>query len=257
MLLLAGDRHKCSGELIGRDDARSFGIVVPDNSRPSGTIVRDGVDLSETFSDLGQCGAAGQLLRPRLQQLELISGQVGDRLAAGGHAPRFWFDLQQLEQFVGSGSAQAGRVDPVAEADGVKLCDGVGGFHPGRFDSVPDDATLSGTMQAQPMQRHTEHADGDRYAYDWGACSDFAQIDTSEDASWFGMWACPVRLVVFTFCEGDCTTVKCETAAEFRDEMHRVRDFANRMGKFHGVDPGTDPTKREAWEAVGLAELLH
>jgi len=106
------------------------------------------------------------------------------------------------------------------------------------------------------MQRLTEFADGDRYVYDFGLCRDFAQVNTSEDAAWFGIWACPSRLVVFTFCEGDCCTVQCESAAEFRDEMHRVRDFANRMGKFHGVDPGTDAAKVQQWQALGLGELL-
>jgi hypothetical protein len=106
------------------------------------------------------------------------------------------------------------------------------------------------------MQRHEEFADGDRYQYDWGLCRDFAQVNTSEDASWFGIWACPVRLVVFTFCEGDCTTVQCDTPEEFRAEMQAVRDFANRQGGFLGVDPGTDPAKAKAWEALGLGELL-
>jgi hypothetical protein len=107
------------------------------------------------------------------------------------------------------------------------------------------------------MQRLDNYAHGDRYAFDLGLCADFAQVDTDQDASWFGIWACPSRLVVFTFCEGDCTTVQCDTVDEFRAEMLSVRDFADRMGKFHGVDPGTDPAKREAWQAVGLADLLH
>jgi hypothetical protein len=106
------------------------------------------------------------------------------------------------------------------------------------------------------MQRLTEFADGDRYAYDFGLCADFAQVNTSEDASWFGIWACPSRLVVFTFCEGDCSTVQCDTPAEFCDEIHRVRDFAERQGGFLGVDPGTDAAKVQAWRALGLGELL-
>lgn len=106
------------------------------------------------------------------------------------------------------------------------------------------------------MQRLTEFADGDRYAYDFGLCRDFAQVNTSGDASWFGIWACPSRLVVFTFCEGDCCTVKCDTPDEFCAEMHRVRDFAERQGGFLGVDPGTDAAKVEAWEAIGLGDLL-
>ncbi len=102
------------------------------------------------------------------------------------------------------------------------------------------------------ITRTEEFADGDRYAYDFGLCRDFAQVNTSEDASWYGIWACPTRLVVFTFCEGDCTTVQCDTADEFRSEMLSVRAFAERMGKFLGIDPGSDPVKAAAWEALGL-----
>jgi hypothetical protein len=106
------------------------------------------------------------------------------------------------------------------------------------------------------ITRTEEFADGNRYQYDFGLCRDFAQVNTSEDASWFGIWACPSRLVVFTFCEGDCLTVQCDTAAEFCDELRKVQAFADRQGKFLGIDPGSDPVKVAAWEALGLGDLL-
>jgi hypothetical protein len=106
------------------------------------------------------------------------------------------------------------------------------------------------------ITRTEEFADGNRYAYDFGLCADFAQVNTSEDASWYGIWACPARLVVFTFCEGDCLTVQCDTAAEFCDELRKVQAFADRQGKFLGIDPGSDPVKVAAWEALGLGDLL-
>ena len=106
------------------------------------------------------------------------------------------------------------------------------------------------------MQRHDEYADGDRYQYDWGLCRDFAQVNTSEDASWYGIWACPTRLVVFTFAEGDCCTVQCDSPTEFCEELRKVEAFANRQGRFLGVDPGSDPAKAEQWQALGLGDLL-
>ena len=52
--------------------------------------------------------------------------------------------------------------------------------------------------------------DGDRYILDFGACSSkngFAQIDTDQDASYFGMWCNPVSLRLVSFCEGDFTII--------------------------------------------------
>ena len=111
-------------------------------------------------------------------------------------------------------------------------------------------------MQSLPMKRHEERAEGDRYQFDWGLCRDFAQVNTSEDAAWYGIWACPQRLIVFTFAEGDCVTVECDTATEFCAELERVRCFADRQGRFLGVDPGSDPAKAEQWRTLGLGDLL-
>ena len=107
------------------------------------------------------------------------------------------------------------------------------------------------------MTKTTEHCPADRYLYDFGPCRDFAQVDTCQDASYFGIWACPTRRVIFSYCEGDCTTTECDTDEEFRAEIHRIRDFANSVGTFRGIDPGLSPAKVEAWTAIGLAELLH
>ena len=53
-----------------------------------------------------------------------------------------------------------------------------------------------------------EFCPGDRYTYDFGLCSfenGWAQIDTAQDASYFGTWANPTRLMIFSYCEGDTT----------------------------------------------------
>lgn len=107
------------------------------------------------------------------------------------------------------------------------------------------------------ITRTDEFAEADRYRYDLNECADFAQVDTSQDAAWFGIWACPVRRVIFSYCEGDCSTVTADTPEEFCAEILKVRDFADRVGKFYGIDPGLSPAKREAWEAIGLGDLLH
>jgi hypothetical protein len=47
---------------------------------------------------------------------------------------------------------------------------------------------------------------GDRYRYDFNLCScarGWAQVDTAQDASWFGTWGSPTERTILNFAEGD------------------------------------------------------
>ena len=64
----------------------------------------------------------------------------------------------------------------------------------------------------------------DRYSFDCGPCSyanGFAQIDTRQDASYYGSWASPTRRTIVNFCEGDVTTTVCESDEEFVSNPER------------------------------------
>ena len=64
------------------------------------------------------------------------------------------------------------------------------------------------------MKITREFASADRYVYDFGFCSYekcWAQVDTAQDASYFGTWANPARLVIFNYCEGDTTVKEAES----------------------------------------------
>jgi hypothetical protein len=102
--------------------------------------------------------------------------------------------------------------------------------------------------------------DGSRYLYDGNLPKDFAQLDTSEDASYYGNWASAKRLILFSYCEGDCTTTECETVEEFRQEMEKFQAFCQRVGyEFRGIDPGWIHTDEllQPWRDAGLAHLIH
>lgn len=111
------------------------------------------------------------------------------------------------------------------------------------------------------MKTTREFAPADRYLYDFGLCSyanGFAQVDTSQDASYFGTWANPTRLIVFSYCEGDTTLQECETAEEFAAELRAIDAWNVSQG--HGralIDPGLDPAFKAEFERLGLADLLH
>ena len=53
----------------------------------------------------------------------------------------------------------------------------------------------------------------DRYGFDFGPCSTangFAQIDTRQDASYYGTWCSPAARTIVNYCEGDVTTTVCD-----------------------------------------------
>ena len=108
------------------------------------------------------------------------------------------------------------------------------------------------------ITRTREYSDADRYLYDNLLCpKGFAQIDSQEDASYYGNWASPSALVLFSYAEGDCTTTTCDTPEEFAAEVRRVCDWLGTYSKFYGIDTGLKPDARKPWESLGLADLLH
>lgn len=71
----------------------------------------------------------------------------------------------------------------------------------------------------------------ERYFFDFTLCTyakGWMQIDTYQDASYFGIWTRPTSLEVITFAEGDFVHVECETFAEYTREIASiVRAYSN------------------------------
>ena len=103
------------------------------------------------------------------------------------------------------------------------------------------------------MQRHIEHREGDRYQLD-SELAGFAQIDSSEDAPYYGNWASAERLQLVSFTEGEVCVTACDGPDEFKAEVLRVVGFLQGLGTFRGIDPRSGGA--EAWDALGLGELL-
>ena len=101
----------------------------------------------------------------------------------------------------------------------------------------------------------------DRYLYDFGQCSlknGFAQVDTSQDASYFGTWANPYRFMTVCYCEGDVTISECDNGQEFAEELRKLKAWNEEYGhRFFGIDCGMDKQMKKAFLALGLADLLH
>ena len=108
------------------------------------------------------------------------------------------------------------------------------------------------------IQRTKEFVEADRYLYDRLLFSKgFATIDSAMDASYYGNWADPARLVLFSYIEGDCLTTQCDTAEEFRAEITKVCDWLRLNSTLYGIDPGLKATAKKPWEDLGLSDLLH
>lgn len=103
-------------------------------------------------------------------------------------------------------------------------------------------------------------APADRYLYDFKVCTyanGWAQIDTRQDASYYGTWTNPERREIFSYCEGDTTLTKCETDAEYVQELQNLVEWSQGAGHWLGIDPGFAPEMRAQFTRLGLDSLLH
>jgi hypothetical protein len=106
-----------------------------------------------------------------------------------------------------------------------------------------------------------DFAPADRYVYDFGVCHykrGFAQVDTSQDASYFGTWANPFKFQVVTYCEGDVTLQIAENGSDFANLLREIKAWNNESGhEFHGIDGMCDNTLIQEFRNLGLGDLLH
>ena len=101
---------------------------------------------------------------------------------------------------------------------------------------------------------------GDRYRFDGGECSaknGYAQIDTKQDAWYYGQWANPSKLRIVAYVEGDVIRQQAESPEEFVEALYKLRDFHNEYDQFLGIDCMLNPDIKAEFEKLGLGELLH
>ena len=107
------------------------------------------------------------------------------------------------------------------------------------------------------MERHTQFLPyHDRYAFDNQLCGQkgYAQVDTNQDASYFGIWAHPTLRKVVTFCEGDVSIVEADNDTEFVEKILSMNRFYDGGIK---IDPGFNDELKKSFERLGLSDMLH
>lgn len=102
----------------------------------------------------------------------------------------------------------------------------------------------------------------DRYFYDTGMCAaanGWSQLDTWQDAHYFGLWGNPFTLEDFCYAEGDEIHTQCESPEEFSIHIQAMSDYYENNGsKGIKIDVGIDrPEAVAAWESLGLGHLLY
>ncbi len=101
---------------------------------------------------------------------------------------------------------------------------------------------------------------GNRYAFDRGMCDTkkgFAQIDTSQDAHYYGQWVNPFEYKIVAYVEGDVILTECDTEKEFVSQLRQIEKWNNDMGHtFIGIDPRSDKEIRQKFIDLGLNDLL-
>ncbi len=101
----------------------------------------------------------------------------------------------------------------------------------------------------------------DRYLFDFGECTldrGFAQIDTTQDASYHGIWANPDSLEIVSYCEGDVYRERAENPQEFTEKILQIKSFQESLGhRLLGIDTGTRENMANKFRSLGLGDLLH
>ena len=102
--------------------------------------------------------------------------------------------------------------------------------------------------------------DTDRYSFDFDTCAaskGWAQVDTDQDASYFGNWANPFTLQTVSYAEGDICVHKADNAKEFAEEMIRTQLWHQDYGDWRGIDTMCSPRIEQAFVYLGLGQLFH
>jgi hypothetical protein len=133
----------------------------------------------------------------------------------------------------------------------VRVCRGI----------VYEQQTKQATNKKIMIKKRTHLAGADRYSFDWDTCSTskgWAQLDTQQDAPYFGTWANPFLLKTLTFAEGDVCVCHSENEQEFIEEVRAIQGFHDDQGfPFMGIDPGFNEALKEKFSSLGLGDLFH
>lgn len=101
---------------------------------------------------------------------------------------------------------------------------------------------------------------GDRYQHDVkrNRSTGWAQVDTYQDASYFGVWTNPTTHEIFTYCEGDLCLEQCDDDADYIRALRAALEFYDDKPHFiTRIDAKFAPELAERFIALGFADRIH
>ena len=102
---------------------------------------------------------------------------------------------------------------------------------------------------------------GDRYHFDFGECTaanGYAQVDTPQDASYFGIWTNPFDFITVSFMEGDIIRDIANDAKEYAEFLRKLHAAYEKMETpIIGIDPMLNDKLEQRFKELGLNDLLH
>lgn len=111
------------------------------------------------------------------------------------------------------------------------------------------------------MRIERTFASVDRYLFDFNVCTSekgWAQLDTRQDASYYGNWINPTLRQLLSYAEGDIARTYCDTDAEFVAEVKRACEWhAENDDKRPAIDGMCNDAIIARFRELGLEEWLH
>lgn len=100
---------------------------------------------------------------------------------------------------------------------------------------------------------------GSRYDYDEKrtAANGWVQIDTCQDAPYFGIWAHAANRRIATFCEGDLMVEICDDDADFQKSLQACLAFYDRDGRPTKIDAAFSEPVAAPYHALGFSDRIH
>lgn len=115
-------------------------------------------------------------------------------------------------------------------------------------------------MAIRLIRGSTALLDDNRYTYDFRYCTarnGWAQLDTRQDASYYGIWVNPFKRCLFSYCEGDITLTECDTEDDFIQAVRECVEWHKERDYFIGIDGMCHHLIINAFRDYGLGEYLH
>ena len=98
-----------------------------------------------------------------------------------------------------------------------------------------------------------------RYLFDYTLCSPsegFAQLDTTDDGTYYGHWVHPVHRLFVAYVEGDFSVTPYQTDRDFAQALRDWVEWAQLHGTWRGIDPGQNERLKGHFLRLGLDDLL-